>query len=956
MAVQDNGWVSTTRGALLLAVAGGLLAGCATRVDPGPSIRSIAKQSPDEAFEVRESGRVQQNQELAIENYRAILELSADNEKRYEAMRRLADLQLQVGEINPQFEVDQAQNQVEFSDSVELYQQLLTERPDDPNNDRVLYQLARAYQNRGEETQSVVVLGRLAEQFPESRFARDGVYRRAELLFRMQRYAEAETNYRTVVDYGAEGQFFEQSQYKLGWAVFKQSRYMDAVAAFLPILERELPAGQVPDDREAALAGVEQRDKELVEDVLRVVSLSFAYTDGGQSLKDFLADNGPLRFEELLFADLGNSLLEQERYTDAAAAYRAYVDYEPGTVDAPRFQIRSTEALVSGGFTDLAIGAKEEFVALYDFDSSFWAARTRNDADVQFVVEALQRDLEEVARHYHAEAQADDTPLAQKASRFERAGNYYRRYTELFPASEKTPELQYLYAETLYDRGDYLAAAEAYTRSAYEYGTHDKAADAGFAAVDASHRHAESLGVPEQRNAALLAARDQAVRFADNFGEHPEVARVLTRAAEDMYGMGALPEAIALSERVTARAGVPADLLRANWQIIGLARFDQQQFADAETAFANTLELIPVEDAQARFDVGEQLASSIYKQAEAARDAGDLEQAVTDFLRVGSTVPNGSIRATADFDAAAALISLQDWPRAAQVLTAFRNRYPGHPLQGEVTRRLATVYLENDQPLLAAAELTRISNDGAAPAGDRQAAALQAAQLYDDNGALEPAAVAYANYLSSFAPPFDDSIELRQRLVEIYTELNQPFEANFWRNELVNANAAAGAGQTDRSRFLAAKAGLVLAERAHREFDRIKLTLPLQTSLRQKKLAMEAALDAYNRAAQSGVAEIATESTHKVGSIYRQLAKDLMNSQRPSGLSELEREQYDLLLEEQAYPFEERAIEVLESNVARMDQGIYDQWVRASFAALGELSPARSGQQDRSEKPVAIIR
>ncbi|MBR9813527.1 tetratricopeptide repeat protein [bacterium] len=956
MATARRALTATAQNTLLLAAAAGLLAGCAARVDPGPSIRSIAKQSPDEAFDVRESERVQQNQELAIENYRAILELSADNEKRYEAMRRLADLQLQVGEINPQFEVEQAQSETEFSDSVELYHQLLAERPDDPNNDRVLYQLARAHQNRGEESKSVEVLGRLTEQFPDSRFAKDGVYRRAELLFRMRRFTEAETNYRTVVDYGPDNQFFEQAQYKLGWSVFKQSRYMDAVAAFVPILERELPAGQVPDQREAAIEGVEQRDKELVEDVLRVVSLSFAYIEGGKSLKDFLQSNGPLRFEELLFADLGNRLLEQERYTDAAAAFRAYVDYQPGTLDAPRFQIRSTEALVQGGFTELAIGAKEEFVSLYDFESSFWATRTPQDADVQFVVEALQRDLEEVARHYHAEAQSDETPLQQRASRFERAGNYYLRYTQLFPADEKTPELQYLYAETLYDRGNYQTAADAYTRAAYEYGAHDKAADAGFAAVDASHRYAESLSDGAGRGDALQAAKDQAVRFADNFSDHPEVARVLTRAAEDMYALEQLDAAVQLSERVTQRDGVAPELLRANWQIIGLSRFDQEQFAQAETAFSNSLQLTPAEDAQARFDVGEQLASSIYKQAEAAREAGNLEQAVTDFLRVGSTVPNGSIRPTAEFDAAAALISLEAWPRAVQVLTGFRSRYPGHPLQGEVTRRLATVYLEDDQPIKAAGELSRIANDGTAPASDRQAAALQAAQLYDDNGALEPAAVAYSNYLSSFAPPFDESIELRQRLVEIYTELNKPFEANFWRNELVNANAAAGSGQTDRSRFLAAKAGLVLAERAHREFDRIKLTLPLQASLAQKKIAMEAALDAYNRAAESGVAEIATESTHKVGSIYRQLAKDLMNSQRPSGLSELEREQYDLLLEEQAYPFEERAIDVLESNVARMDQGIYDQWIRASIKALGELSPARYAKQERYEKPVAIIR
>ena len=37
-----------------------------------------------------------------------------------------------------------------------------------------------------------------------------------------------------------------------------------------------------------------------------------------------------------------------------------------------------------------------------------------------------------------------------------------------------------------------------------------------------------------------------------------------------------------------------------------------------------------------------------------------------------------------------------------------------------------------------------------------------------------------------------------------------------------------------------------------------------------------------------------------------------MNSERPSNLNELELEQYELALEEQIYPFEEKAIKVHE--------------------------------------------
>ena len=42
----------------------------------------------------------------------------------------------------------------------------------------------------------------------------------------------------------------------------------------------------------------------------------------------------------------------------------------------------------------------------------------------------------------------------------------------------------------------------------------------------------------------------------------------------------------------------------------------------------------------------------------------------------------------------------------------------------------------------------------------------------------------------------------------------------------------------------------------------------------------------------------------------------------------LEREQYDVMLEEQAYPFEEKAIGLHETNAARAPQGLYDRWVR----------------------------
>ena len=53
-----------------------------------------------------------------------------------------------------------------------------------------------------------------------------------------------------------------------------------------------------------------------------------------------------------------------------------------------------------------------------------------------------------------------------------------------------------------------------------------------------------------------------------------------------------------------------------------------------------------------------------------------------------------------------------------------------------------------------------------------------------------------------------------------------------------------------------------------------------------------------------------------------------MESERPAGLSGEELEQYDILLEEQAYPFEEKSINIHETNVGRISAGTYDEWVK----------------------------
>jgi cellulose synthase operon protein C len=63
-----------------------------------------------------------------------------------------------------------------------------------------------------------------------------------------------------------------------------------------------------------------------------------------------------------------------------------------------------------------------------------------------------------------------------------------------------------------------------------------------------------------------------------------------------------------------------------------------------------------------------------------------------------------------------------------------------------------------------------------------------------------------------------------------------------------------------------------------------------------------------------------------------------------------------VMLEEQAFPFEEKAMELHEINTQRTKAGIYDEWVQRSFVALAKLRPVRYGKNEKSEGAIDAIR
>ena len=930
--------------------------------DNAPTLQTLLKRevviAPDPGIPADE--------DKAIAAYRNFLAVTPDAKQRAEAQRRLGDLSMASAD-NANAANPTPSGTPDYTAAVAQYRDYLKTYPDAPDNDRVLYQLARAQEQGGKLEESLATLDGLVAQYPNTRYRDEAEFRRGELLFTLRQYPKAEVAYTLVLNGQKDNPYRERALYMQGWSRFKQGNLEEALGSFFGVLDGKI-VGIKDDDLDKSEA-LTRADRELVDDTLRVIGISLANLKGAESIPAYITSDDRRSYEFRVYQQLGQLYLKQDRPKDAADTYAGFARLNPLDAQAPAMQAQVIAIDQEAGFDQLALAAKKDYVAQYGLDGEFRKANPQGWEHAQPLVKTA---LAELAQRYHASAQK-----TKAQADYLEAAKWYRAWLAEFAGDPAAPENNFLLAEVLYESGQYAASAVEYEKTAYEYPAHPHSADAGYSALLA--HTAEQKGVtgnalvPMQRTGV-----DSELRFGAAFPADARTPAVLTNAADTLFKLHDNERAASVAQQVLAlQPPATAAQRRVAWTLVAHTSFEGGQFDRAEKAYGEVLALVPAND-PARGELTERLAASIYKQGEQARTAGDNRAAAENFARVAVAAPASSVRANAEYDAAASLIALKDWPAATRTLEAFRQRYPNHPLQPEVTARLALTYSEQQQWAPAAAQYERIALAPATtPEGATRARAAlwQAGTLYERAAASDAdsvkagkprpadaaanrglAAKAYERYLKQYPTPLEPAVEARWRLAQLaHIDGNAGAEAAQMHAIFV-ADQNGGAARTDRTRTLGAMAALAAAEPVAEAYRKVALVEPLAKNLKLKKAKMEDALKAYAVATDYGVAEVTTAATYHVATLYQDFAKALTGSQRPKKLSKLELEQYNELLEEQADPYVTKAIELHGVNAHRTTQGLYDEWVRKSFGALKTLQPARYNKTEHSEATVDAIR
>ncbi len=918
--------------ALTAAVAAALvLPGCGWFGDrgpmhSGPDVAELVRELP--ALELPPAAEVKPTRAEVMAAYERIHGQLPDPREDHAVGKRLADLTMSLGEDR---DIEGAE--APYDDAIARYETLLGQTGAE-GQDAVLYQLARAHDLAGRSDASLGYLDRLVAGHPDSGYLLEARFRRAEIAFSQERYGDAEADYAYVVAQGPDTPYWQNANYMRGWSQFKRSDLEAGLASFFAVVDSLVASGDAAD-----LAAT---DREILDDSFRVVTLTLGYLDGPETLAAQMAAQGRPAWQYLAYQALAEHYQDSERYLDSVATWQTFVDQNPLDPRAPHAHLGMIDTLVAADFPTEVAPKREAFVRAYGINSEFWSVHGPEVRDGY--LEPLQAFLEELARRNHAEAQDNGTRASYLA-----AAGWYQELVATFPENPDTAEYLFLLGEVYTEADEPSQAVAAYQRVVREFPDYPDANEAGYAAILGLDRLVDEAPA-DDRELWRRIKIDAQIEFAFVFAGDPRAPAVQTDAADSLFALGDYAQAVELSENLfTAWPDLPWELRGTALTIQGHGRFEMGQFPLAEQAYRSLLSG-PLQDAE-REAITDRLLASVYKQGEAAEADGAVDVAVDHYLRLSDLAPGAELAVQGHYDAVAVAESAGQTGRAASLLTAFRDAHGDHPLAEDVAKRLAAMYEDTGDLGAAASEYVALAASDDDPEVRRQSL-YRAAELYLAQGDSQRALEHFADYAEAYSKPLEQRLEAAQHVDDIYRARGAEPERRPWLRTKIDIHQRMGRAATERATYLAAEAQFLLAEDTRVGFDLVRLTHPLKDSLRHKQRVLKEAIDAYEAVAAYQVAEFTTASTFRIGTLFTDLSGAIMDSDRPDGLSELEQAQYEILLEEQAFPFEEKAIALHEINMRRSWEGVWDEWIQGSFGELGRLMPARF---DKQELEVAYV-
>lgn len=803
----------------------------------------------------------------------------------------------------------------DLSKTINVYDKILNEYPDDNIADKACFYKALALQKQGLEDDANSAMLLITTRYPESEYFVEACMNIGNYYFNHpkinngQGYKLAEETYKKVLIYRNHPQFV-QALYHLGWCYYMQDRYDEAISTFKYLVEE----GDLDFDPTKA------EEKQVLNPLLRdeaidYIAISFDEEGRIDDALKFLKLIGNTDYAALVLKRMGGLREEDLDYVNAIKIYRRLLQEFPMSTVAPQVSVELIKIYDSKGMADSASLERSNFLSHYGMSSKWQAENIKKDSAV-----TKQADSMSILNGlFIADAKFRNAELWKNKGDYEAAADLYTKIATKYPLDQRSSEAVWNLAVILENKLDQK-------RKAYEQYINFSR----ISGADSSKREQASLnaialaqslllpdsvvqkGVIDTSASKLIEAVNNYLKLFPDGGSFNKV--LLTMGAtyfnRQMYAM-----AEQVYEKIIDRAKNGPELMEA-MMLIGQCNFNEEKWPAAASIFEKVWKT--TDDENQKSSALKMLLQSNFQYAKAMMTAGEYEAAAVAFRTIDDKYPGSEYGDVVMFNASEAFEKKSLWGKACDNYYELVNRYPQSKLAPEALFNAAGDY-EKSQKYDKAAECYELidskygSSDKAkdalfnlgfcyeklqkpdkmAEANERystkypeekdvEAMLMRSASYYAKAGMGDRAISVYTNFVSRF-PKSPKTVEARFMIAKISLDKGELISALSGFSDAEQQNSMLVNEKYEGNNYYAAEAAFNEGTIQHDRFTAVKLELPeeqLRKSLKEKTDFLNEASKAFQRVIQYR-SERMFEAAYKVGNLYNELAVSWVNQERP---------------------------------------------------------------------------
>lgn len=779
-----------------------------------------------------------------------------------------------------------------------------------------LYQHARKAAEAGNASQAAADLQKVLALAPDQPYGDESAFRLGDMAFERADYAEAIGYYQRLLG-RQDSPLHSLSRYKLAWALYLQGKARDAVSV---LIQQETEGKEETEPEKEGPCTMIRTPQERREPY-RLLALSLAQIGGPEQLTRLLHETEPEK--RFSFYEQVIDHYQHENKPDALfQLIRAWIGAYPIDLKTPLLHEKMVSLIQPSERFSIADGvtARVEFVNKYR-PGSLWATQ-HTASEENGVKPILKKHLRFLMTHSYAEAKKTETENAYKS-----VLTWSLYYLSMFAEEQDIGKDRFFYAETLAKLNENEKAITAFRESAYDDPLHPLAAEAGY----------QEILLLEKVHAAEGPKAEAAYdRFAARFPHDNRAKEAALRLAELAFQRGDYGKSRFYAKKVSEGKD-----LKTTTQEMDLAasRLVVQAFLK-EQAYAEAIDVIQAlltENAPPQIEKTFKplLVLSYFQQGESLKHRGAAQDAAEAFWQVYRFGAESALGPLALFEAAVLWDSPLTRLQSEKALLLFSVLYPKSALHHPALMRLASLYEAADNPLKGAETYEKA---GRLPVGKAlaQKALTQALVLYEAASSWEKLyqlAMEQAGGIHSPRLPKKNKEERARWLLKA-AEANFKMQKSVSALKILETLIKESKGDRPVSSYIA-QAHFMVAESKREDFEEIELVAPLEENLEKKKALFEALLENYDHAVLHPSPLVALNAHFRIGALFEDFSRALLDSERPDNLSMEEEEVYERLLLEQALPYIKKAEEAYQQNIEMgKASGIENEWIIQSQVHL----------------------